>query len=62
MGSDKTILSEAGVQLDQPSHIPVTYLDRLGKVRIEIFPETCTSDDIMKAVNFLLKLESKAQS
>lgn len=74
MGSDKTILSEAGVKLNQdeiigpggyefspPSHQPVTYLDRLGKVRIEIFPEACSSDDIIKAINFLQRIVAKKE-
>lgn len=67
MGYDQKTLSDANVQLEKPEfsdtvpngHQPVTYLDRLGKVRIEVFPDSCTQDDLYKAINFLQQIVAK---
>ena len=49
----QTDLADAGIQLSQDEHGSVVYMDRLGKIKMEIFPKACHSDDLYKAINFL---------
>ena len=39
----------------------VTYIDKLGKIKIDIFPQACTVNDLNKAINFLMELVAQKE-
>jgi hypothetical protein len=65
MGYDKIQpLENLPTQSSQDTHgfeARTTYVDRMGKIRIDIFPDHCSLNDLNAAINFLLKLKAEKE-